>query len=388
MDPGLVGLLEGSAFMAARVQLKLKSEFARIHVRAARPAPAELPGADPVGDAGPGDAALRRSGPRRGQALRARRLSSTRSMSSRSAASPAASGCATDLALWPLHLEMAEYYAAPAPLQALGLEVAPGVASGMRLGFRRLSATARAREGRQRRQARRAGQGCQGRRPAGPSPRTGQRCDRSLRAALRQLPADHAPLPRFVRRPAVSWPLPLRPARADRLRRERDAVRDATTGSSPASSCCATSSPFRTSSSASGCAGCASCWPGSTRRPSTSSSNSTQPCRALQSVVSPAMFALYAVPVANLFEMNCSRVPVRRRRARASRRPRPQPLARLRGPPHHRRLRALSGPQGEGAGLSALQPADREHPPVRRALLHGAPAAAPATRRRSGVRAR
>ena len=28
MDPGLVGLLQGSAFMAARVQLKLKSEFA------------------------------------------------------------------------------------------------------------------------------------------------------------------------------------------------------------------------------------------------------------------------------------------------------------------------------------------------------------------------
>ena len=32
----------------------------------------------------------------------------------------------------------------------------------------------------------------------------------------------------------------------------------------------------------------------------------------LQSVVRPGMFALYTVPVANLFEMNCSRVPVRR----------------------------------------------------------------------------
>src|SRR5262245_22290605 len=29
MDPGVAGLLEGSAFMAARVQLKLKSEFAQ-----------------------------------------------------------------------------------------------------------------------------------------------------------------------------------------------------------------------------------------------------------------------------------------------------------------------------------------------------------------------
>ena len=27
IDPGLAGVLEGSAFMAARVQLKLKSEF-------------------------------------------------------------------------------------------------------------------------------------------------------------------------------------------------------------------------------------------------------------------------------------------------------------------------------------------------------------------------
>ncbi|MBA3449103.1 MAG: type VI secretion system baseplate subunit TssF, partial [Pseudaminobacter sp.] len=29
MDPGLVGVLQGSAFMAARVQLKLKSEFSQ-----------------------------------------------------------------------------------------------------------------------------------------------------------------------------------------------------------------------------------------------------------------------------------------------------------------------------------------------------------------------
>ena len=46
----------------------------------------------------------------------------------------------SELVLWPLHLERAEYYAAPAPLHALGLDVAPDVVAGMRLGFRRLSA--------------------------------------------------------------------------------------------------------------------------------------------------------------------------------------------------------------------------------------------------------
>ena len=39
-----------------------------------------------------------------------------------------------------LHLEQAEYYAAPAPLQALGLDVSQGTMAGLRLSFRRLSA--------------------------------------------------------------------------------------------------------------------------------------------------------------------------------------------------------------------------------------------------------
>ncbi|MBA3448714.1 MAG: type VI secretion system baseplate subunit TssF, partial [Pseudaminobacter sp.] len=44
-----------------------------------------------------------------------------------------------DLTIWPLHLESAEYHAAQAPLHALGLEVGPGIVSGLRLGFRRLT---------------------------------------------------------------------------------------------------------------------------------------------------------------------------------------------------------------------------------------------------------
>jgi type VI secretion system protein ImpG len=42
-----------------------------------------------------------------------------------------------ELDVWPLHLETAQYFAAPAPLQALGLEILPGVAAGLRLGLRR-----------------------------------------------------------------------------------------------------------------------------------------------------------------------------------------------------------------------------------------------------------
>src|SRR5690606_8298430 len=42
----------------------------------------------------------------------------------------------SDLQIWPLHLEAAQYFAAPAPLQALGMEILPGIAAGLRLGFR------------------------------------------------------------------------------------------------------------------------------------------------------------------------------------------------------------------------------------------------------------
>ena len=130
MDPGIASLLEGSAFMAARVQLKLKSEFSRIHVGTSRSAAAELPGADPVGGSCPGRATLRGPRPRRGQgASRAATIidavyvEQERRVACRFR-------LRSDLELWPLSLETAEYYATPAPLHALGLEVAPDVMSG------------------------------------------------------------------------------------------------------------------------------------------------------------------------------------------------------------------------------------------------------------------
>ena len=139
MDPGLAGLLEGSAFMAARVQLKLKSEFAQFtsalldqllpNYLAPIPAATLVQAMPPYED--PGLIEGRRFA--RGQYLDAVYVEKERRVSCRFR-------LRSDLELWPLHIETAEYYAAPAPLHALGLEVASGAVAGLRLGFRRLSA--------------------------------------------------------------------------------------------------------------------------------------------------------------------------------------------------------------------------------------------------------
>ncbi|MDW6025450.1 type VI secretion system baseplate subunit TssF [Mesorhizobium sp. BAC0120] len=139
MDPGLTSVLQGSAFMAARVQLKLKSEFAQFtsalldqllpNYQAPIPATTLVQAAPPYED--PGLVEGRRFG--RGDYLDAVYVEKERRVACRFR-------LRSDLVLWPLHLEAAEYYAAPAPLHALGLEVAPGIAAGLRLGFRRLSA--------------------------------------------------------------------------------------------------------------------------------------------------------------------------------------------------------------------------------------------------------
>jgi type VI secretion system protein ImpG len=138
MDPGLAGLLEGSAFMAARVQLKLKSEFAQFtnalldqllpNYLAPIPAATLVQATPPYED--PGLIEGKRFA--RGDYLDAVYVEKERRVSCRFR-------LRSDLELWPLHLDLAEYYAAPAPLHALGLEVAPGIAAGLRLGFRRLS---------------------------------------------------------------------------------------------------------------------------------------------------------------------------------------------------------------------------------------------------------
>lgn len=139
MDPGIASVLQGSAFMAARVQLKLKSEFAQFtsalldqllpNFLAPIP-PATLVKATPRYD-DPSMVDGRRFA--RGDYLDAVYVEKERRIACRFK-------LCRDLELWPLHLGEAEYYAAPAPLQALGLDVSQGTMAGMRLNFRRLSA--------------------------------------------------------------------------------------------------------------------------------------------------------------------------------------------------------------------------------------------------------
>lgn len=136
MDPGLAGLLEGAAFMAARVQLKLKSEFSEFtsalleHLLPSylSPIPSHtlvqaVPAFEDPNLAGglvfPA-----------GSYMDAVYVEQERRVQCRYQSS-------SDLVIWPLSLEVAEYYSGPAPLQALGLEVASGTAAGLRLGFHR-----------------------------------------------------------------------------------------------------------------------------------------------------------------------------------------------------------------------------------------------------------
>jgi len=136
MDPGLVGLLEGAAFMAARVQLKLKSEFSEFTTALLdqlvpnylAPIPsAALVQATPAFE----DPSLV-TGKKypAGSYIDAVYVEHEHRVQCRYRTS-------SELALWPLSLEKAEYYSGPSPLQALGLEVLPGTAAGLRLSLHR-----------------------------------------------------------------------------------------------------------------------------------------------------------------------------------------------------------------------------------------------------------
>src|ERR1700722_1484347 len=132
LDPMIGGLLEGSAFLAARVQLKIKHEFAEFttnlldqlvpHYLA--PSPSAL-----LAQAQPkfGDPALRdgRVIPR-GAYLDAAYRELERNIACRFA-------LAAPISLWPFEIVNAEYFAAPGPLQALGLPVGHECSAGLRI---------------------------------------------------------------------------------------------------------------------------------------------------------------------------------------------------------------------------------------------------------------
>jgi type VI secretion system protein ImpG len=131
-DPLIRGLLEGTAFLAARVQLKLKHEFPEFtsnlleqlvpHYLASVPS-VMLIKATPVF----GDKALREGHPvARGSYLDAAYRQLDRQLACRYRLTDA-------ITIWPFELTGAEYFASPAPIQALGVSVGRDVVAGMRL---------------------------------------------------------------------------------------------------------------------------------------------------------------------------------------------------------------------------------------------------------------
>jgi type VI secretion system protein ImpG len=132
VDPLIGGLLEGAAFLAARVQLKLKHEFPEFtnnlleqlvpHYLAPTPSMVLVKVLPTFGDK-----ALREGhAVARGSYLDA----SFRQLDRQLACRYRLCG---DITIWPFELVGAEYFSSPAPLQALGLSVESNVLAGMRL---------------------------------------------------------------------------------------------------------------------------------------------------------------------------------------------------------------------------------------------------------------
>ena len=132
IDPMIGGLLEGAAFLAARVQLKLKHEFPEFTSNLLEqlvpnylaPTPSMmLVKVNPTF----GDKALQEGrGVTRGAYLDANFRQLDRQISCRYR-------LCGDIKVWPFELSGAEYFNSPAPLQALGLSVGGDVLAGMRL---------------------------------------------------------------------------------------------------------------------------------------------------------------------------------------------------------------------------------------------------------------
>lgn len=132
VDPMIGGLLEGAAFLAARVQLKLKHEFPEFtnnllellvpHYLAPTPS-AMLVKVNPTF----GDPALRDGHAiARGAYLDATYRQLDRHLACRYR-------LCSGITIWPFELVGAEYFSSPAPLQALGASVGIEVLAGMRL---------------------------------------------------------------------------------------------------------------------------------------------------------------------------------------------------------------------------------------------------------------
>jgi type VI secretion system protein ImpG len=147
MDPSVMGLLEGSAFLAARVQLKLKHEFPEFinnlleqlvpNFLAPTPAMMLVKVRPPSGDPALRDG---RTVPR-GAVLDAVYAENERNVACRYK-------LAAPIRLWPFEVTEAEYYSSAAPLQALGLKVSGDVVAGLKLTLEMRDAAAATEAGR------------------------------------------------------------------------------------------------------------------------------------------------------------------------------------------------------------------------------------------------
>ena len=137
LDPTVAGLLEGSAFLAARVQEKMQEEFKtfthelldQIFPDALAPTPSAMLVQAKV----PFDNSDIAQGVRfkAGEYLDARFMDADKRVSCRfSLAAP--------LTLWPLSIKAAKYHGSAGPIGALGQEIAQGTKAGLTLDLRRL----------------------------------------------------------------------------------------------------------------------------------------------------------------------------------------------------------------------------------------------------------
>ncbi len=136
IDPAVAGLMEGTAFLAARVQLKMEEEFRtfteefleQIFPDALRPIPsAMLVQAQPPWDNSELANGLHFAP---GDYLDARFVDADERVSCRFR-------LGSPLSLWPLEIADVAYHATAAPLSALGQDAAPGAQAGLRIDLRR-----------------------------------------------------------------------------------------------------------------------------------------------------------------------------------------------------------------------------------------------------------
>ncbi len=138
MDPSIGGLLEGTAFLAARVQLKLDEEFRtfthqmldQVFPDALAPTPsAMLVRADPVFDNKDIVQGVHFDA---GEYLDARFVDADKRVSCRFA-------LAAPITLWPLAIDGVKYHASPSTLGALGQDVANGTKAGLEITLTRVN---------------------------------------------------------------------------------------------------------------------------------------------------------------------------------------------------------------------------------------------------------